>query len=286
MVDEDPQELRDPIVLAAFAGWNDAGEAATSVIEHLAEIWQAEVVAGFDPEDYYDMQVHRPSVVRRGGRRVIEWPTTSLLVARPAGLDRDVLLVRGIEPSMRWGSFTQELIDWVVEAGAREIVTLGALMADVPHTRPLPVQVSATARATQRRLDATPSDYEGPTGIVGVVDQMADAAGLESVSVWVSIPHYAAGSPSPRATWSLLTSLEEVLDCVIDLGDLEELADAWTRGVDELMSDDDSVADYVRALEEAVDELASPQASGDALAKEFEQYLRRRQSDGGNTPPV
>ncbi|WP_462417551.1 PAC2 family protein [Kytococcus sp. Marseille-QA3725] len=286
MVNEDPAPLRDPVVVAAFAGWNDAGEAATAAVAHLIEVWGAEQVAGFDPEDYYDYQVHRPRMVRRERRRRIEWPTTTFHVARPPGLDRDVLLVQGLEPSMRWRAFTRELLDWVTEAGTTEFVTLGALLADVPHTRPLPVSTTASSLAVQRRLDVSAGDYEGPTGIVGVLNLEAEEAGLDAVSVWVSVPHYAGSVPSPRATWGLLTALEEVLDTVIDTADLEELAQAWTRGVQELTSEDEHVAEYVEALEEAVDDMTSPQASGDALAKEFEQYLKRRESDGGSTPPI
>lgn len=286
MLNEDPAPLRDPVVVAAFEGWNDAGEAATAAIAHLIEVWGAEEVAAFDPEDYYDYQVHRPRIVRRGGRRQVEWPTTSFHVAQPPGLDRDVLLVQGLEPSMRWRAFTEELLGWVAEAGATEFVTLGALLADVPHTRPLPVSTTTSSLALQRRLDVQAADYEGPTGIVGVLNQEAEDTGLDAVSLWVSVPHYAGGVPSPRATWGLLTALEEVLDTVIDTADLEELSRAWTRGVEELTRQDENVAEYVEALEEAVDELTSPQASGDALAKEFEQYLKRREGDGGSTPPV
>ncbi len=286
MVNSDPMELRNPVVVAGFEGWNDAGEAATAAVAHLIEVWDAELVAAFDPEDYYDFQVHRPRMVRRGGRRQVDWPTTTFHVARPPGLDRDVVLVQGLEPSMRWRAFTDELVGWVLEAGATEFVTLGALLADVPHTRPLPVTTTTNSMALQRRLDVSGGDYEGPTGIVGVLNQEAEDAGIDAVSVWVSIPHYAGGVPSPRATWGLLSALEEVLDTVIDTADLEELARAWTRGVEELTSEDEHVAEYVEALEEAVDEMSSPQASGDALAKEFEQYLKRREGDGGTTPPV
>ena len=164
---EDVPELTDPVLIAAFEGWNDAGEAATSAVRHLAEVWDAEVVAALDPEEYYDFQVNRPRVSLEDGRRMLSWPTTRILVATETGLDRDVVLVQGIEPSMRWRAFSIELLELAEQLGVTTIVTVGALLADVPHTRPIPVTATAEDEAAIHRFDVEASRYEGPTGIVG-----------------------------------------------------------------------------------------------------------------------
>lgn len=277
---EDMPELRRPIVVAAFEGWNDAGEAASSVIEHLADCWGAEPVAAVDPEDYYDFQVNRPRVGLHEGTRRITWPTTRVLLATQTGLDHDVLLIQGIEPSMRWRSFVVELLTLVHEVDAEMLVCLGALLADVPHTRPCPVFTTSEDPELIERFDLEPSTYEGHTGIVGVLADAALQSDLPCLSTWVSVPHYAGGHNSPKATLALLRSLEDVLDVVLPQGELEELSRAWERGVDELATSDEEIAEYVQALESAQDTAERPEASGDAIAAEFERYLRRRGTDG------
>jgi predicted ATP-grasp superfamily ATP-dependent carboligase len=276
---EDVPQLHDPILIAAFEGWNDAGEAATAVVRHLAEVWDAEVVAAFDPEDYYDFQVNRPRVLQEDGRRQISWPTTRILVATETGFDRDVVLVQGIEPSMRWRAFSLELLELAGRLGVGTILTIGALLADVPHTRPIPVTATAEDEGVIHRFDVEASRYEGPTGIVGVLSHTATDAGISTLSAWAAVPHYAGGSPSPKATLSLLRRIESLLDITVPHGDLEENAQAWERGVDELAQSDDEVADYVQSLEEAQDTAELPEASGDAIAREFERYLRGRDDD-------
>jgi proteasome assembly chaperone (PAC2) family protein len=278
---EDVPELRDPIVIAAFEGWNDAGECATAVVEHLAKVWDAHLVAAMDPEDYYDFQVNRPKVTRVDGERTLQWPTTRVMLARSTPLGRDVLLVLGIEPSVRWRTYSSELLAFAMHHGATLLVTLGGLLADVPHTRPIPVGVSSEDEDLLEQLDdIEPSTYEGPTGIVGVINDQAQQIDLPSLSCWAAVPHYAGGPPSPKASLALLGRLEELLDVVIDDTDLVESARAWERGVDDLASSDDEVADYVHSLEEAQDTAELPEASGDAIAREFERYLRRRDDDG------
>ncbi|MDO5627774.1 MAG: PAC2 family protein [Mobilicoccus sp.] len=278
---EDLPELRRPVVVAAFEGWNDAGEAASSVIAHLAEVWGAEPVAAVDPEDYYDFQVNRPRVGPHEGVRRITWPTTRILLARRTGLGRDVLLVEGIEPSMRWRSFVVEILTLAHEVDAEMVICLGALLADVPHTRPCPVFLTSEDPELTDRLDLEPSTYEGHTGIVGVLADAATQSDLPCVSAWASVPHYAGGHNSPKATLALLRALEEVLDTVLPHGDLDELSRAWERGVDELAASDDEIAEYVQALESAQDTADRPEASGDAIAREFERYLRRRGDEQG-----
>lgn len=280
---EDLTPLRDPILVAAFEGWNDAGEAASAAVTHLEEVWQAEIVAALDPEDYYDFQVNRPRVVsEESGRRII-WPTTRVLVARSTGFGRDVVLIQGIEPSTRWRSYTVELLEFAERLGVTTFVTLGALLADVPHTRPIPVTATSDDTDVAHRFDLEPSRYEGPTGIVGVISDAAGRTGITALSCWAAVPHYAGGSPSPKATLGLLGKLETLLAITIPLGDLPEAARAWERGVNELAESDEEVAEYVQSLEQATDTADLPEASGDAIAKEFERYLRRR---GDDYPPA
>ena len=276
---EDVPELNDPVLIAAFEGWNDAGEAATSAVRHLAEVWDAEVVAAFDPEEYYDFQVNRPRVSLEDGRRMLSWPTTRILVATETGLGRDVVLVQGIEPSMRWRAFSIELLELAEQLGVTTIVTVGALLADVPHTRPIPVTATAEDEGAIHRFDVEASRYEGPTGIVGVLSHAASDSGIPAVSAWAAVPHYAGGAPSPKATLSLLRRIESLLGITVPHGELEENARAWERGVDELAQSDDEVAEYVQSLEEAQDTAELPEASGDAIAREFERYLRGRDDD-------
>jgi predicted ATP-grasp superfamily ATP-dependent carboligase len=278
----DVPELRDPIMIAAFEGWNDAGEAATAAIEHLTEVWGAEPIAAIDPEDYYDFQVSRPQIVLDEGKRRISWPTTRILLATSTSLNRDIVLVQGIEPSTRWLSFTIELLEFAQQIGVTTFVTLGALLADVPHTRPLPVTASSEHVDAVDRFDLEASKYEGATGIVGVLADAASQADLPSLSCWTAVPHYAGGSPSPKATLGLITKLEELLDLTIPHGDLAELSLAWEHGVDELAESDEEVAEYIHSLEQAQDTVDLPEASGDAIAREFERYLRRH----GDNPPA
>ncbi|MGO9779119.1 MAG: PAC2 family protein [Streptosporangiaceae bacterium] len=320
-------QLTSPVAIAAFEGWNDAGEAASGVISHLGIAWQAQPIAAVEPEDFYDFQVTRPVVEITEGRiERLVWPTTRLSVARavawpgpagvpgPAGpdspdlpesaardadpgggdpgvsidsgddaavptgtgLDRDIILVHGIEPNMRWRSFTDELVQGLTELGVESVILLGALLADAPHTRPVPVSVGAADPKLSATVTAPFSDYKGPTGILGVVQYALAGAGIPAVSLWASVPHYVAQPPNPKATLALLRGVEDILDAPLPLADLAEEARAWERGVDELAQQDSEVADYVRTLEEAKDATDLPQASGDAIAREFERYLRRR----------
>jgi proteasome assembly chaperone (PAC2) family protein len=268
-------ELIDPVMICAFEGWNDAGDAASGAVAHLDEVWQAEYLAELDPEDYYDFQVNRPTIAfAASGARELEWPTTRVTVARLPLQQRDVVLVHGIEPSMRWKSFCQELLAFADELGVEMVVTLGALLADTPHTRPIPVTGTATEEAVAEALGLETSQYEGPTGIVGVLQDACTQIGLPAVSVWAAVPHYVAQPPCPKATVALLRKVEDLLDIQVPLGDLEEESRAWQTGVDELAEEDAEVADYVRSLEEARDTAELPEASGDAIAREFERYLR------------
>ncbi|TYL55909.1 PAC2 family protein [Nocardioides sp. BGMRC 2183] len=274
-------DLVDPVVIAAFEGWNDAAESASAVVDHLMKVWDARVVAAIDPDEYYDFQVNRPSVgIDENGFRKLTWPSTHVAVASPAGLGRDVILIRGIEPNMKWRAFTAELLAAVDDLGGELVVTLGALLADSPHTRPIPVTGTATEAELVDRLSLDQSTYEGPTGIVGVLQDACIRLDLPAVSYWAAVPHYVAQPPCPKATLAILGHLEELLGISIPLGDLPEEARAWERGVDELAAEDEDVADYVRSLEESRDTADLPEASGEAIAREFERYLKRRDDSG------
>jgi predicted ATP-grasp superfamily ATP-dependent carboligase len=269
-------DLVDPVMLCAFEGWNDAGDAASGAVLHLEEVWGATQIAEIDPEDYYDFQVSRPEIVIEDGKREVVWPTTRISIARIPLATRDVVLVHGIEPSMRWRSFTAELLGAARDLGVEMVVTLGALLADSPHTRPVPVSGTSSDPDIALRMGYEPSAYEGPTGIVGVLQDACATAGIPAVSLWAAVPHYVAQPPCPKATLALLGRIEDLLDVPVPLGDLQEESKAWQIGVDELASEDDEIAAYVRTLEEAVDTAELPEASGDAIAREFERYLRRR----------
>ncbi|MDQ1641814.1 MAG: hypothetical protein QOJ90_1165 [Actinomycetota bacterium] len=270
-------ELVDPILIAAFEGWNDAGDAATAAVEHLEEVWPTTLLATVDSEDYYDYQVNRPVVsLDEDGNRVVTWPTTRVSYAHLPDVGRDVVLLRGIEPNMRWQSFTAEVLGCCNELGVEMVVTLGALLADSPHTRPVPVTGTSSDASVARSLHLEQSRYEGPTGIVGIINDACGLAGIPALSIWAAVPHYVAQPPCPKATLALLRHVEDLLDVPIPLGDLPEDARAWERGVDDLAAEDSEVAEYVRSLEEAKDLAEAPEASGEAIAREFERYLRRR----------
>jgi proteasome assembly chaperone (PAC2) family protein len=270
-------ELVDPILIAAFEGWNDAGDAATAAVEHLEEVWPTTLLATVDSEDYYDYQVNRPVVsLDEDGQRVVTWPTTRVSYAHLPDIGRDVVLLRGIEPNMRWQSFAAEVLGCCHELGVEMVVTLGALLADSPHTRPVPVTGTSSDAGVARSLHLEQSRYEGPTGIVGIINDACGLAGIPALSIWAAVPHYVAQPPCPKATLALLRHVEDLLDVPIPLGDLPEDARAWERGVDDLAAEDSEVAEYVRSLEEAKDLAEAPEASGEAIAREFERYLRRR----------
>jgi proteasome assembly chaperone (PAC2) family protein len=276
---EEVPELRSPVLIAAFEGWNDAADAASSVVDHLMKVWNARVVAAIDPEEFYDFQMNRPVVgTNEEGMRRITWPSTQLAVASPPGALRDVILLRGIEPNMRWRQFCAELIAGATELGAQLVVTLGAQPADTPHTRPIPVTGTETEPELCDRLKLEQSNYEGPTGIVGVFQDACTQRDIPAVSFWAAVPHYVAQPPCPKATLALVGQLEDLLELSIPLDDLPEESRAWERGVDELAEEDEEIGDYVRALEETRDTADLPEASGEAIAREFERYLKRRDS--------
>lgn len=274
---------RESIMIAAFEGWNDAGNAASHALDHLADAWNAQEYGTLDPEDYHDFQVSRPTIAKLpGGERVMSWPGTVVSTCQGASNpDRRISLVRGIEPSMRWRQFCAEILDYAEDLEVTTLVTCGALLVDIPHTRPLPTFVSSEDAHARRLYGIESSDYEGPTGIVGVLGHEAALRGMTVLSMWVGVPHYVAHPPSPKATLALLGQLERYAGVAIDLGDLRDEADAWQRGADELAEEDEEIAAHVAQLETLMDEVSLPEASGEAIAAEFEQFLRRREGGQG-----
>ncbi|GAB2913774.1 PAC2 family protein [Rhodococcus aerolatus] len=289
MTDTELARLRDPVLVAAFEGWNDAGDAASGAVEHLELCWDAEPLTEIDSEDYYDFQVTRP-VVRMvdGVTREIQWPATRLSVCHPAGSDRDVVLLHGIEPNMRWRSFCGELLGIMDQLGVSTVVTLGALLADTAHTRPVPVTGTAPDPESATRYNVEQTRYEGPTGITGVLQDACVRAGIPALSFWAAVPHYVSQPPNPKATIALLHRVEEVLDVEVPLVGLPEQAADWETTVTEMAEEDEEVIGYVRSLEERGDAEtdmsdAVSKTDAESIAAEFERYLRRRGpgEDGG-----
>lgn len=278
-------KLRRPVVIAAFGGWNDAGDAASAAIEHLALTWDAVEIYDIDPDDYYDYQSSRPIVSQTAGVvRRLEWPSTGVSYCRVPTAERDLILVLGLEPNLRWRQFCAEIVEVALSLGAEMAVTLGSLLADIPHTRPVPVSGSAHSAEVAAQFGFSESRYEGPTGITGVLQDAFIQAGIPAVALWASVPHYVGHPPNPKATLALLKSLDEVLHLGIPLGLLPEQADHWESDITDMTSEDEDMAGYVRELEEREDDeqtaTALSEVDGDTLAAEFERYLRRRGSSG------
>ena len=274
----DLRDLNDPIAVIAFQGWNDAGSAASDTAQRLAAITEAKLGYEIDGEDFYDFQVNRPQVrIDEEGARSLIWPVTQVRAGRLSN-GRDLVLVEGYEPNMRWRQFCSLVTSALDSARVHRAYILGALLADTPHTRPIPVSQTAGDPDTADRLGLETSTYEGPTGIVGVLGDALSRTGTDVITFWAAVPHYVSTPPCPKATLALLSKLESALDVPLDHGDLPELARAWERGVDELAEADSEVAEYVRTLEQERDETELPEASGEAIAAEFERYLRRRET--------
>lgn len=269
--------LRSPVMIAAFGGWNDAGEAASGAISHLASIWPTTTIAHVDPEDFYDFQVNRPTVfVDESKVRQLIWPTTEVFGVSTPHLPFDLILVKGLEPSMRWQSFTADLLDLADDLGVAMVITIGSLLADTPHSRSIPVSRSGSHPDIAERLGVEISGYEGPTGILGVLQDGSLRRGIDAVSLWSAIPHYASAPPSPKAILALVNALEDFLNISIPLGELPSQSKAWELSVDQLASEDSEMTDYIRQLEASKDALDLPEATGESIARDFERYLRRR----------
>jgi proteasome assembly chaperone (PAC2) family protein len=282
-------KLTNPVLVAAFEGWNDAGDAATGALEHLELIWDATELTSLDSDLYYDYQVNRPTVSMIDGvTRRVQWPSTRISVCRPEGADFDVVLLRGIEPNMHWRRFCAEIIDVIEGLQIQTVISLGALLSDSPHSRPTQVTGSAYDQESAMKFGLERSRYEGPVGIVGVLQDSCVAAGIPAISFWAGVPHYVSQPPNPKASLALLHRVEEVLDIPVPLGELPHQADEWQKLVDEMAAEDEEVIEYIRNLEEREDEIGEGELreiSGDSIAREFERYLRRRDRGGGFGSP-
>ena len=280
-------ELRNPVMILAFSGWNDAGEAATGAVDHLLTAWANSpfevvptLIADVDPEEFYDFQVNRPHIFTdENESRSITWPTTQIYSLALAHLARDLVIVKGIEPSMRWKSFGRELLDLADDLEVELIVTLGSLLADIPHSRAISINASAANPTIAKRLGVDISRYEGPTGILGIIQYGCVRRGIDALSLWAPVPHYASNAPSPKASLALIHGLEEFLHIHILQEELAASSDAWEVEINELAQQDSDISEYVRALEETKDAAEIPDISGEMIAKEFERYLRRRTQD-------
>jgi len=288
--------LRRPALVAAFSGWNDAADAASDGVRWLARNVGARVFATLDAEEYVDFQAARPTVeLVDGVIREIQWPALAFSAGSPPGAGRDLVLLLGVEPNLRWPTFCDDVISVARATGCEIVVTLGALLGDVPHTRTLRCTGSATDEALAARLGMERSRYEGPTGIVGVLHDSARRVGFASASIWAPVPHYVATAPNPKATHALLTKLGSLLDLGLELTELEIAAAAWERSVDKVVADDADATDYVQRLERRYDESADADQStdtaddddedwldeddlpsGESLAEDFERYLREQ----------
>src|SRR5437016_2679622 len=284
-------ELRRPVLIAAFRGWNDGGQGATLGGGYLARQWGAEAFAEIDSENFYDFQAVRPNVsLEEGLTRKLEWPANSFFHAPIPDADRDAVILLGVEPNLRWKTYSQLVLDLAGDLGVEMVVTLGSLLADVPHTRPAPVTAAATDPALVAELGLEASRYEGPTGIVGIVHDQCREAGIASVSLWAAVPHYVSLAPSPRAALSLVRRFGELMHIDVDLHELETAAEEYAEQVSEAVSTDAETAAYVEELEQRVDALA-PEGdipSGESLAAELSRFLREReeQDDGGPEGPA
>lgn len=261
----------------AFEGWNDAADAATDALEHLMRTYPTEEIYTFDTESFYDFQSVRPRMlVNDEGERDLVWPTTSMTkITMP---ERDVIVITGPEPNYRWREYTTMLISAVRSVNPSLVIVMGAMLSDAPHSRPVPVNGMSGVDGLIDRLGLGELNYEGPTGISGVITVALRRAYIPYLSLWAQVPHYVASNPNPKVVLALLSKIELALDVVIDLGDIPSLAMAWQNDVDELASEDIEVVEYIEQLERQQDREDLP-ISGDSIAAEFEQYLRHRRHD-------
>jgi proteasome assembly chaperone (PAC2) family protein len=274
-------------MVCAFKGWNDAGEAASAALSFIRGSFEASEVARIDPEEYYDFTAVRPTVrLTEGRRRKIDWPENHISVAEVPGAEGDLVMLQGVEPSLRWRRFTDSVIGTARELDVRMIITLGALLADVPHSRPVAITGIGSDRALVERLGFDPPSYEGPTGIVGILQHACADAGLPAASLWASVPHYVAASPNPKVALALVRGFEGVAGVAVDAGELESAADDYERQVSAAVASDPEVKAFVERLESAMDEVTAENPpdegnlpSADTIARDFQRFLRQRGPD-------
>jgi len=276
--------LREPVLIAAFRGWNDGGQGASLAGGYLAKTWEAERFAEIEPEGFFDFQATRPHVSLVDGRtRRIDWPENAFYHSPIPGLERDAVLLLGIEPNLRWRTFSDMIVNLASELGVELVITLGSLLADVPHTRPSPVTGGATDPELIEQLGLQRSRYEGPTGIVGVLHDACNTAHIPSISLWAAVPHYVSLAPSPRAALALCQRLGDILGTTIDTAELDEASERYSEQVSEAVASDEETAAYVAELEERAEILDDDQEipSGESLAAELTRFLRDRERGDG-----
>jgi proteasome assembly chaperone (PAC2) family protein len=278
-------ELRSPILVAAFLGWNDAASAATTALEAVAVSLDSEVSARVDPEEFFDFQDTRPTIrLTAGQARRIEWPSNTLIAAHAPSAEHDLLLLSGTEPSLRWRTFTETIVSAAERVGVETVITLGALIADVAHTRPVPITGLASDPELVEQLGLSRSRYEGPTGIVGVLHDACRRRDMTSASLWAAVPHYVAAVPNPKAALALLRRLEGLTGIAIEASELEEASERFDEQIDRAVASNPEIQELVRRLEEEQAEsvdLSEEVPSGEALASEFQRFLRQRGQQGG-----
>ena len=297
-------DLENPVMIVAFEGWNDAADVATGTIEHLVLNLEARQISEIGGDEFFDYLEQRPVIRHSGGvSRSIEWPRIVVSACRPDGVANVVVLVRGPEPALRWRTFASRFVDLVDTLGVSQVILLGAYLADVPHSRPVPLVGTAFSRQRMTSMGVEASDYEGPTGMTGVLQQLLTEAGVPTLSLWAGVPHYVASPPNPRGTEAMLSWLAENLGMAVPMDSLRVQARTWVEKVDAAAGEDEDLNDYIRSLEERVDEEAGidhgddpepdrgiassgeamPLVDGDAIAAEFERFLRgdRDEPDAG-----
>jgi proteasome assembly chaperone (PAC2) family protein len=276
----EPPQLRSPVMVCAFAGWNDAAGAATTALTAVADSLGAELVAQVDPEEFFDFQANRPTIsLAEGQAREVEWPGNVILTARPPGAERDLVLLAGTEPNLRWRGFSEGLAEAAESLGVEMVITLGALIADVAHTLPVPITGLASDPELVERLELSRSSYEGPTGIVGVLHDACGRREIPSASLWAAVPHYAAAVPNPKAALALLRRLEGLVGVAVEASGLEEEAESFESQVSRAVAANPEIAEMVTKLEEEQSEQleVNPDVpSGESLARDFERYLRQQ----------
>jgi proteasome assembly chaperone (PAC2) family protein len=277
----DPPDLRSPVLVAAFAGWNDAASAATTALETISASLDAERIAEIDPEEFYDFQVTRPTIrMTEGQTREVDWPENSIYAAGTASAERDLVLVSGIEPNLRWRTFASRVLEVAERLNVEMVVTLGALLADVPHTRPVPITGLASDAELVESLGLSRSSYEGPTGIVGIIHDACRRQGMTSASLWAAVPHYVAAVPNPKAALALLRRLEGFTGVAIEASELEDAMTRFETQVDRAVASNPEIEELVRRLELEQDEeppfSEGDVPTGDTIARDFQRFLRQR----------
>jgi proteasome assembly chaperone (PAC2) family protein len=276
----EPPELRSPILVVCFSGWNDAASAASTAVGTLLDSPGAEPVARVDPEEFFDFQANRPTIQLLEGRiHDVEWPANEIVAVAVPEAGRDLLVINGTEPSGRWRTFCSAILDAAERCGVKSMISLGSLIADVAHTRPVPVTGLATDPELVEQLGFEDVAYEGPTGIVGVLHNACRERGMSASSLWAAVPHYAAAVPNPKAALALVHQLEALIDIVVDSSELEEAAIAFEEQVSEAVEANPEIKEMVEQLEARQDEVSSfseEVPSGDAIARDFQRFLRQQ----------